>query len=183
MVNKKMEGNGRSSLMLLFQRCSSFSSRCICKQDLMRRCHLDWNCQILPPCWQKRSWWSWDIQIAAYHSSICVSHPPPALPAQSFLGRMGASSLFPPHGWELGISLTAPDLCFSLAQHWCSTLPSACLVTWVLLLGWGCSSLSSPMPWGRLAAKKQAGHHCPGVWVSPRWAARAPAGSDNGQCY
>lgn len=126
MVNKKMEGKGRSSLMLLFQKCSSFSSRYICKQDLMRRCHLDWNCQILPLVDTK---WVDGAEILRLQPTT-AAYVSPSLHQQSlprafwrgwvqpvsfpWMGSLGSAS-------QLQTSVLFP--CPALVQHFAQCLP------------------------------------------------------------
>lgn len=173
-----MEGKGRSSLILLFQQCSNFSSRAcryIFKLDLMRRCHLNRNCLILP-CVDTKGEDGAKILKLQPNTVACVFLP----------GVFGEDGCFQQpvshHGWGAwNQPHSSRPLCFSLSastelvQHFAPCL--ACYP--VLLLEVGLEHPELPCALGKaVKAGLKAGHHCPGVWLSPTWA----AGCHNGQC-
>lgn len=188
-----MEGKG-SSLMFLFQKYSDFSSsacRYIFKQDLMRRCHLNWNCLVLP-CVDTKGDDGAEIFRLQPTTAAYVS---PSLHQQSlpraFWGGwvLPAAFSFPWVGSLESASQLQASVLFSCCHHRIGaafgTVPG--LFPVCCCSGWGWNTLTSPLPWGRLSGCKgclvvKADHHCPGEWLAPSWAAWAPAGCDNGQC-
>lgn len=140
--------------MLLFQKYSNFSSsvcRYIFKQDLMRRCHLNRNCLILP-CVDTKGAEIFRLQptTAAYAS-----------PCLELFGEDGASSsLFPSHRWGAwNQPHSSRPLCFSLftlcchtesVQHFAQCLPCGP----VLLLGVGLEHPELPSALPRLSGSK-----------------------------
>lgn len=114
-----MEGEAGSSFMLLFQKYFNFSSstcRYLFKQDLMRRCHVNWNCLILP-CVDTKG----DDGAEIFRlQPTTAAFVPPSLHQQPLPGAFWGEGVLPaacflPMDGELGISST--KVLFTCCSH------------------------------------------------------------------